>query len=100
MRKSMKQSLRTIKQAGLAALAAALAGACGAAAQAPAVLPVPFASTVAGLPAGSGNTACTTTLPTAFGTAVAGDGCPATQATLNDPYGVFVDGYGNIYFGD
>jgi len=96
----MKQPLRTIKQVGVAALAAVLAGACGAAAQAPAVLPIPFANTIAGLAAGSGNTACSTTLPTAYGTAIPGDGCPATQATLNDPYGVFVDGYGNIYFGD
>ena len=96
----MKQPLKTIKHTGLAALAAALVGACAAGAQAPAVLPIPFGSTVAGLAAGSGNTACTTTLPTAYGTALPGDGCPATQATLNDPYGVFVDGYGNIYFGD
>ena len=29
-----------------------------------------------------------------------GDGCPATSAQLNDPYGVFVDGNGNIFIAD
>jgi hypothetical protein len=29
-----------------------------------------------------------------------GDGCPATSATLKDPYGVFVDGQGDIFIAD
>jgi hypothetical protein len=29
-----------------------------------------------------------------------GDGCPATSATLSVPFGVFVDGSGNIFIGD
>ena len=69
-------------------------------AQVPVALPIPFGSTIAGLPSGGSATACTTTLPTAAGVSIPGDGCLATQATLNDPYSVTTDSYGNIYWGD
>jgi sugar lactone lactonase YvrE len=69
-------------------------------AQIPAALPVPFASTIAGSPKGGSSVACTTTLKTAAGIALVGDGCLAAQAKLNDPYSATVDSYGNIYWGD
>ena len=86
---------------GLATLGLALAGISIALAQAPTALPIPFVTTIAGLPAGGSSVACGTTIPTGSpsGT-LTGDGCPATQATLNATYGLYVDGYGNIYFGD
>ena len=80
---------------------AALTLALGAiAAHAQTAFPVPFASTIAGLPPGGSGVACTTTLPTAAGVVVPGDGCPATQATMNAPYGANVDSLGNVYWGD
>lgn len=33
-------------------------------------------------------------------TDLVGDGCPATQATLNQPWGVTLDGSGNLYIAD
>jgi sugar lactone lactonase YvrE len=95
----MKQLFRFLMKITLAVVTVA-AVSTYAAAQVPVALPVPFGTTIAGLPSGGGATACTTTLPTAAGVTVAGDGCPATQATLNDPYAVTTDSYGNIYWGD
>ena len=69
-------------------------------AQVPTALPVPFATAIAGLPTGGSGSACTTTLPTAAGISLVGDGCPATQATMNAPYSVTADSYGNLYFSD
>jgi hypothetical protein len=68
--------------------------------QAQTALPLPFASTIAGLPSGGSSVACGTSIPTAAGISNAGDGCPATAATLAAPYGVNVDSYGNVYWGD
>ena len=95
----MKQSLRFLVKVTSAVFTMAVVSTY-AAAQVPTALPVPFGSTIAGLASGSGSVACGTSIPTAFGTSIAGDGCLATQATLNDPYSVNVDSYGNLYFGD
>ena len=40
------------------------------------------------------------TICAAGSTDAVGDGCPATQATLNAPWGVTVDGEGNFYIAD
>lgn len=49
---------------------------------------------VAGIPAGSTNTVC------AAKTDGAGDGCPATQATLHEPMGLAFDPFGNLVIAD
>jgi PKD repeat protein len=41
-----------------------------------------------------------TTVAGTFGAGFSGDGGPATQATLNTPYGVAVDSIGNLYIAD
>jgi len=67
------------------------------------VIPIPLASTVGGLAPGSGNTQCTAgyaTAPVGSGPLSYGDGCPSTQATLNDPYSVATDSLGNVYIAD
>jgi sugar lactone lactonase YvrE len=61
-------------------------------------VPVPFAATYAGA-----GTVCATSLPVfaVSGTgAKYGDGCPATQATLNVPVAVATDSYGNVFIAD
>lgn len=77
-------------------LAAALAAA-SASAQ---TLPLAFGNVQVGIAPGGTATACSTTLPTASGNTVPGDGCLGTQATLNAPYGVNVDNFGNLYIAD
>jgi len=84
----------------VATLLAALAAVCVSGLRAQTALPLPFSTTLAGLPSGGSGVACTTTLPTAAGISVPGDGCPANQATLNAPYGTNVDSLGNVYWGD
>jgi|GEM_PF-2756000 len=78
-----------------ASILAALAGA-SAHAQAPALVPIPFVTTFAGLPAGGSNTACTNDIPNTIDQHL-GDGCLPTQATLNALYGAFTDAIGNVY---
>ena len=99
----MKQSLKTIKHAGLAALAVkVVAGTWRGRGARRHVFTGSICKYYRRPGAGqSATTACTTTLPTAFGSVNVGDGWPLRRRrVLNDPYGVFVDGYGNIYFGD
>ncbi len=91
----MRQSLTR----ALGCAVAMMAG-TAAMAQVPSALPVPFASTIAGQPAGGTTTACTTTLPTAAGFSLVGDGCLAAQAVLAAPYSTTVDSFGNVYFSD
>jgi hypothetical protein len=67
--------------------------------------PIPFASTYAGLATGTTPTpaVCSASLPVfaVSGTgAKYGDGCPATQASLNTPVGVATDKYGNLFIAD
>jgi sugar lactone lactonase YvrE len=81
------------------ALASASAAATIAAAQTPTLVPVPFVTTIAGLAAGSGNTACTGDIPNNIGSHL-GDGCLPTQATLATVYGAFTDPVGNIYISE
>ena len=61
-------------------------------------VPIPFAGTLAG-----GGTVCATSLPVfAVNGAGAkyGDGCPATQATLNVPVAAATDSLGNVFIAD
>ena len=61
-------------------------------------VPVPFAGLLAG-----GGTVCSASLSVfaVSGTgAKYGDGCPATQATLNVPVAVATDSYGNVFIAD
>ena len=97
----MKQSLVSgmVIKLSFAVSMAMVAGA-SAAAQVPAALPLPFANTIAGQPAGGTTTVCTTMLPTAAGFSLVGDGCPAAQAVLAAPYSATVDSFGNVYWGD
>jgi streptogramin lyase len=79
-----------------------LACASGALAQ---TTPIPFASTYAGLATGTtpAPAVCSASLPVfaVSGTgAKYGDGCPATQASLNVPVGVATDKYGNVFIAD
>lgn len=64
------------------------------------VLPIAIGNVQVGIAPGGTATACTTTLPTASGDIIPGDGCPGAQATLNSPYEVNVDNYGNLYIAD
>jgi sugar lactone lactonase YvrE len=88
-----------VSKISLAACVAALAGTT-LAAQVPTALPIPFARALAGTPTGGTTTTCTTTLPTAAGVSLVGDGCPAANATMSAPYSATVDSYGNVYFSD
>jgi sugar lactone lactonase YvrE len=67
-------------------------------AQNPAVVPLPFVTTVAGIALGSSNTQCdsSTDIPNNAGVHL-GDGCLPTQANLVTIYGSFTDAAGNIY---
>ena len=61
-------------------------------------VPVPFAGLYAG-----GGTVCATSLPVfavAGNGAKYGDGCPATQATLNVPVATATDTFGNVFIAD
>jgi len=60
---------------------------------------VPFISTVAGIAPGSSGAVCSSSIPTLSG-ATLGDGCAATQASLNAPQSSWTDSYGNIYIAD
>ena len=62
------------------------------------MVPMPFITTAAGLPAGGANTACPTTQDIANNAGNhTGDGCLPTQATLTALYGSFTDTAGNVY---
>lgn len=63
------------------------------------MLPVPFVTAIAGQPAGSTNTACTTSIPNAGGQSL-GDGCLPTQATFASMQDIQVDPEGNIYISE
>ena len=67
-----------------------------AAAQAGSVIPIPFATTIMGIAAGSSNTACTPDIPNWTGQHL-GDGCLPTQASLLTIYDVQSDPAGNVY---
>ncbi len=54
----------------------------------------PVAGDVYTVAGNGGTTAC------AAETDKFGEGCPATQTYLNAPYGIAVDGHGNVYLGD
>ena len=61
-------------------------------------VPVPFANTLAG-----GGTICASSIPVYAYTGTGakyGDGCPATQATLNVPVAVATDSFGNVFIAD
>ncbi len=94
------QRLGKIESVALLAVSM-LAGAAACGAQAPAMVQLPFGSTVAGLAPGSGATQCSSSvdIPTIKGTHL-GDGCLPTQATLFAPAGTAVDALGNIYIAD
>jgi sugar lactone lactonase YvrE len=67
--------------------------------------PIPFASTYAGLATGASPApaVCSASLSVfaVSGTgAKYGDGCPATQASLNVPVGVATDKFGNLFIAD
>ncbi|HZL25266.1 MAG TPA: Ig-like domain repeat protein [Acidobacteriaceae bacterium] len=72
--------------------------AASAPAQTPALVPLPFVTAVAGVPAGSTNAQCSASadIPNNVGTDL-GDGCLPTQANLVGIYGAFTDSAGNIY---
>jgi sugar lactone lactonase YvrE len=92
----MKHSLR------IAAVLPAWLLACAghkAHAQAGSVIPVPFVTTYAGIPTGSGNAICSQSIPQLSGVSL-GDGCPATQAEITTLYDVEVDAEGNVYTGE
>jgi sugar lactone lactonase YvrE len=82
----------------LATCAGVLALMLGAAAQTPTVVPLPFVTAIAGVPAGSSNAQCSAAvdIPNYAGTHL-GDGCLPTQANLVTLYGAFTDSAGNIY---
>ena len=80
----------------LLAAALALGSSCYASAQTAAAIPIPFATTLAGLAAGSGNTACTGDIPNQSGQHL-GDGCLPTQAALLTLYDTLADPAGDIY---
>jgi len=65
---------------------------------APAAVPVPFNSAVAGLGSGATST-CPAKILGGDGTNY-GDGCVGTLARLSSPQGAAVDQYGNVYIGD
>jgi sugar lactone lactonase YvrE len=87
--------LRTQIAAACAALGCALTPS---ALSAQSLVPVPFITAYAGLPAGGSGTACATTadIPNNAGVHT-GDGCLPTQATLTGVYGAFTDTDGNVY---
>jgi hypothetical protein len=65
------------------------------------LIPVPFGSVAAGIPAGTTTTQCPSSadIPNAAGYHF-GDGCPATQAVMATHYDVEVDQGGNLYVGE
>src|ERR1700735_2512189 len=67
-------------------------------AQTPAVVPLPFVTAYAVLPAGGSDRACSSSsdIPNNAGADV-GDGCLPTQATIVGIYGAFTDAVGNVY---
>ncbi|MDR3734595.1 MAG: Ig-like domain repeat protein [Acidobacteriaceae bacterium] len=67
--------------------------------QSKSVISIPFVSTVAGLPSGSGNTVCTTGITNQSGQNL-GDGCLPSQATLQTPFDVQTDANGDIYMSE
>ncbi|HEY0307528.1 MAG TPA: hypothetical protein VGB94_05165, partial [Acidobacteriaceae bacterium] len=76
-------------------------GAMGSArAQAPAVVPIPFASTIAGLASGSSSVLCSSDIATFSAAKHTGDSCLPTQASFLTPYAAVADSLGNIYIGD
>jgi sugar lactone lactonase YvrE len=70
-------------------------------AQVPSIVQIPFGKTIAGIAPGGSSTACSASsdIPQFTGMHL-GDGCLATQATLNGPYSATVDSLGNVYIGD
>jgi sugar lactone lactonase YvrE len=94
------QNKPTILRRRSLALTLALASIAITAAQAqtPAIVPLPFVTTIAGIPAGGANAQCPSTsdIPNNAGSHL-GDGCLPTQANLVGIYGAFTDAVGNIY---
>ncbi|MDR3735528.1 MAG: hypothetical protein P4L10_08340 [Acidobacteriaceae bacterium] len=84
----------------VAAMLAAIAVTGAARAQAPNVVPIPFASAIAGLAIGSSSTLCSNDTPTYNAVVHTGDGCLPTQASFLTPYTSVVDSLGNVYIGD
>jgi len=70
------------------------------------VVPIPFASNLAGIAPGGTVTQCSSAndIPTFSGGTVVGvhygDGCLPNQAALSQPYSTVVDALGNVYIGD
>ncbi|HEY0308097.1 MAG TPA: Ig-like domain repeat protein [Acidobacteriaceae bacterium] len=90
------------KFAGFPALAFALLLSLSLAAHAQSMVQIPFTSVAAGVPASTYNgidsLPCNST--TSGYLDIHGDGCPATQATLLNPYGASVDAFNNIYIAE
>ena len=66
---------------------------------APAGVPVPFTTALAGIGATATASSCTTGYPTTDGS-VLGDGCVSTLSKLTAPQGAAVDKYGNVFIAD
>ena len=94
MMPSAKNAHSLLRSATCAGALALLFGA--AVAQTPTVVPLPFVTAIAGVPAGSTNAQCSVDIPNNAG-AHLGDGCLPTQANLVTLYGAFTDSIGNIY---
>src|SRR6185437_16247941 len=88
MMPSAKNANSFLRSATCAGALALLFGA--AAAQTPTLVPLPFVTAVAGVPAGSTNAQCSSSvdIPNNIGTHL-GDGCLPTQANLVTLYGAF-----------